>query len=447
MTQMAQVNDQRKKMALHTPIIGPNYGSKWLADFRQAAVHLFDRIGYPSADDEQWRFINLSPITQTTFHPVVEPGAVPPSELEKYSLSSKGFYELVFVDGVFSSTLSSSRGLVGLIEFYNFKDAVGGQSERIGRYLGHELPTGSNGFAALNAAGFADGMFLYLTAGVVVDKPIHILWLTTVHSRPVVVFPRLLINACSQSQATVMQTFASLNSDQPVFTNAATEVIGGRESQLELIMIEREAPHAFHITNEAIHVHAGANVQTLAFNSGALLVRNNLNVHLAEPFAQATINGLTISSGNQRVDNHTTLDHASENCPSHELYKTLLAGNAAGVFRGKILVRPDAQKTDSKQTSKTMLLSDNAVMNSQPQLEIYANDVKCTHGSTTGPIDDEQLFYLQSRGVSEVKARSLLTYAFAGDVLNRVLNPAAREYLSQLTSDCLHQLHIDAVGS
>lgn len=244
MTQMAQANDQRKKQALHTPIVGPDYGSKWLADFREAAVNLFNRIGYPKADDEQWRFINLSPITQTAFQPVVEPGAVPPAELARFSLADRGFYELVFVDGLFSPALSSSRGLVGLIEFHNFKDAVGGHSERIGRYLGHELPTISNGFAALNAAGFADGMFLYLPAGVAVDKPIHILWITTAHRRPVVVFPRLLINACSQSQATVMQTFASLNSDHPVLTNAATEVISGRERHRYALHVPRSVPFA-----------------------------------------------------------------------------------------------------------------------------------------------------------------------------------------------------------
>jgi Fe-S cluster assembly protein SufD len=182
-------------------------------------------------------------------------------------------------------------------------------------------------------------------------------------------------------------------------------------------------------------------------STGALLVRNNLAVHLAEPFGEATLNGLTISSGHQKVDNHTTLDHAAENCPSHELYKSLLGGSSGGVFRGKILVRPGAQKTDSKQTSRTMLLSDDAVMNSQPQLEIYANDVKCTHGSTTGPIDEEQLFYLQSRGVTAAQARSLLTYAFAGDVLNRIIHPVVREFVSAYTSECLHRLHIDAVGS
>jgi Fe-S cluster assembly protein SufD len=447
MTQMAQANDRRKSPALHQPFIGPDYGSQWLADFRRAAVAHFDRIGYPSADDEQWRFINLASITQTAFQPVAEPGHIAPQDMAKYSLAGRGCHELTFIDGVFAPAQSHFLGLDGLIEFHSIKNAAGGHSERVSRYLGHELPTMSNGFAALNAAGFADGMFLYLPAGVVVDKPIHILWITSRHKRPTVVFPRLLISGCSQSRATVMQTFASLDSDHPVLTNAATEAICGRDSQLELITIEREASHAFHITNQAAHVHAGANVQTLAFNTGALLVRNNLSVHLAEPFAQATINGLVISSGNQRVDNHTLLDHARENCPSHELYKSLLAGNAAGVFRGKILVRPDAQKTDSKQTSKTMLLSDDAVMNSQPQLEIYANDVKCTHGSTTGPIDEEQLFYLRSRGVSEVQARSLLTYAFAGDVLNRVMSPVAREILSQLTADCLRQLHIDAVGS
>ncbi len=447
MTQMAQVNNQRSDQARNSPVIGPDYGSRWLADFHQAAAAAFDRIGYPDADDEQWRFINLSPIRKTTFHPAVEPGHVPPQELAKLSLADRGFYELVFVDGMFSPAHSHTGDLADKIELCRFKDAAGKDAQRISPYLGQELSALSNGFAALNSAGFADGLFLNVPAGVAVGRPIHILWLTTRHSRPVVVFPRLSVNACDHAQATVLQTFASLDSDQPVLTNAAVEVVSGRESQLELITVEREASHAFHVTNQAVRVHTGARLQTLTFNSGALLVRNNLHVQLAEPFAQATINGLTISSGHQHVDNHTTLDHARENCPSHELYKSLLAGNAGGVFRGKILVRPDAQKTDSKQTSKTMLLSDDAVMNSQPQLEIYANDVKCTHGSTTGPIDDEQLFYLRSRGVSAVKARSLLTYAFAGDVLNRVLNPVTREFLSELTSDCLHRMHIDAVGS
>ncbi len=447
MTQTVQTDQRLKGRTAHTPHIGPHHGHKWLEEFHHAGAAAFEKIGWPSTDDEQWRYINITPITQTSFRPAAGPGSADRGELAGVSLAGRGFYELVFVDGHFSPELSEIGDLARLIEFQCFHDASGDRTDRIRRYLGHELPAMSNGFAALNTAGFSDGIFLYLLAGVAVQKPIHILWFTTRHARPTVVFPRCLISAGSGSQATIIQSFASLESDHPPLTNAATEVICGRDSRLELIKLEREAPHAFHVANEAVHVHAGAKFQSLTFNAGALLVRNNMTVYLAEPFGEATLNGLTISSGNQHVDNHTMLDHAAENCPSHELYKSLLAGNAAGVFRGRILVRPDAQKTDSKQTSKTMLLSDDAVMNSQPQLEIYANDVKCTHGSTTGPIDEEQLFYLQSRGVSAARARSLLTYAFAGDVLNRIIHPEVREYISTLTSECLHRMHIESVES
>ncbi len=425
--------------------VGPDFGRPWLAEFRQAAAKTFARVGYPSATDEDWRYTPLAPLTQNHFRTIPAAGAVSRDAIAHLSLASRGFYELVFVDGYFSAALSQTTGLSGLIEFHNFQGAAGGESDRIAKYLGHELPSGINGFAALNAASFSDGVFLYIPAGVTVDKPIHILWATTRHNHPVMVYPRGLIYACSQSRAVIVQTYADLDSDHPVFTNVATEVIAGRGSHLELIKIQRQALLGLHMANEAVHVHGSATFQSLAMNLGAVLTRNNLSVHLAEPFAQATLNGLTISAGSQRVDNHTLLDHARENCPSHELYKSLLAGNAAGVFRGKILVRPDAQKTDSKQTSKAMLLSDSAVMNSQPQLEIYANDVKCTHGSTTGPLDDEQLFYLQSRGVSAQQAQALLTYAFAGDVLDRIIDPAAREFISVLVAEALSRLHIAPV--
>ena len=423
--------------------LGPSYGLPWLQQRRSDAMELFERIGLPPVTHEDWRLTNTAQIAKINFSVPGTGTPLTPEQLAGLCLKKLGAQQMVFVDGKFSPELSRPGGKV---EILTIRQGMEKHADRVQRFLGREMPGQSNGFSAMNLAAFDDGAFIYLPPDQGDMGLVHLLWINASHDQPVVVHPRNLVIIGSNNQITLVQTYAGFSS-QPTLCNAVTEMVVGKGAKVELIKLQRESDTAFHIANEAIHVHEHADVQSLCVNTGGHLVRNNMTVHLAEPFAQATLNGLTLAAGDQHIDNHTMLDHARENCPSHELYKHLLGGRAGAVFRGKILVRPDAQKTDSKQTSKTILLSDAAVMNSQPQLEIYADDVKCTHGSTTGPLDDEQLFYLRSRGVAAADAGALLTYAFARDVLLRIWHTGMREYLEEFVAAELHRLHLDQAES
>ena len=423
--------------------MGPSYGAPWLQQRRAEAAEVFDRLGLPPVTHEDWRLTNTAQIAKIDFNAPGNIRALTREQLGGLCLKKLGAQQIVFVDGKFSPEFSSPGGKV---EVLTLRQGIEKHGDRVQRFLGREMPAQANGFSAMNLAGFEDGAFIYLPPDQGEMGLVHLLWVTSAHDQPVVVHPRNLLIIGSNTQITLVQSYAGFSS-QPTLCNAVTEMVIGKGAKVELIKLQRENESAFHVANEAIHVHEHADVQSLVVNTGGHLVRNNMTVHLAEPFAQATLNGLTMAAGNQHIDNHTMLDHARENCPSHELYKHLLGGRAGAVFRGKILVRPDAQKTDSKQTSKTILLSDDAVMNSQPQLEIYADDVKCTHGSTTGPLDDEQLFYLRSRGVAAADAGALLTYAFARDVLLKIWHTGMREYLEEFVAAELHRLHLDQAES
>jgi Fe-S cluster assembly protein SufD len=421
------------------PSTSPGHIADFLRQRRDSAAETFRTLGLPPVTHEEWRLTNVAPIAKMNFSRPVGKHTLTADQLKGLCLKHLGAQQLVFVDGRFSPELSSAAGKV---EVLTIQQAMEKHAQRIERYLGRELSAEANGFSAMNLAEFEDGAFIYLPPDQGDVGLVHLLWAITDHPHPVAVHPRNLLIIGSNNRATVVQSYISFSS-RATLCNAALEMVVGTGAQVELIKLQRENEHCFHIANEAIHLHEHAKMQSLVVNTGGKLVRNNMTVHLAEPYAEATLNGLTLATGDQHIDNHTMLDHARENCPSHELYKNLLGGKASAVFRGKILVRPDAQKTDSKQTSKTILLSDEAVMNSQPQLEIYADDVKCTHGSTTGPLDDEQLFYLRSRGVPAAEAGALLTYAFARDVLLRIWHTGMREYLEEFVASELHRLHLD----
>ena len=271
---------------------------------------------------------------------------------------------------------------------------------------------------ALNTGSFGDGAFLHLSRGVAVDGPIHLLFVSTCAAEPTQSHPRVLVLAEENSQLTLVESFVGGGGVH--LDNSVSEIFAGADSRIDYNRLQMGGDEAFATSTLAARLERGACLVSHAATVGGKLTRNELNVTLAGCGADATMNGLVILSGDQHCDNQTLLDHAAENCPSHELYKHVLDGKASCVFHGRILVRPGSQKTDSKQTSKSLLLSDEARMNSQPQLQIYADDVKCTHGCTTGPVDEEMVFYLRSRGVGLEAARHLLTYAFAADITRRI---------------------------
>ena len=287
------------------------------------------------------------------------------------------------------------------------------------KHLSKYAAIDENPFVALNTGFVREGAVIFVPKNTTVEGPIHLLFATVANGEPTVTYPRVLIVVEENAEVAVVETYTGEGSAS-YLTNAVTEVVAAPSSRIDHCKLQQETADAFHVSTVAATLGARAKFVTQSATLGAKLTRNDVNVTLDGEYADATMNGLVLLDGNRHCDNHTRLDHAKPNCPSHELYKHVLADKSTGVFKGKILVRKDSQKTDSKQTSKSLLLSDDAVMNSMPALEIYADDVKCTHGSTTGPMDEEQLFYLRSRGIEKEAARHLMTYAFAADITRRI---------------------------
>ncbi|WP_428937958.1 Fe-S cluster assembly protein SufD [Fontivita pretiosa] len=400
----------------------------WFEQLRQRGIDRFSEVGFPSTRLEDWRHTNVAPIARIPFKPA------PPNEqasialIYPYSFGHDAVCQVVFVNGVYSPGLSSLRALPKGLRVASLASLLQTGSRRLESHLGRYADIQANPFVALNTGFIRDGAVVYLENNTTIDRPIHLLFLTTPGGEPIVTHPRVLVVVGQNVDAKIVETYVGVGTGV-YFTNAVSEVVLGEHSRLDHCRLQHETLEAFHVSTTQVQVGRSSTFITQSATLGAQLTRNDVNIVLSGEAAEATMNGLVILNGTQHCDNHTLLDHASPNCPSHELYKHVLDGSSTGVFRGKILVRPGAQKTDSKQTSRSLLLSDDAEMNSQPALEIYADDVKCTHGSTTGPVDEEMLFYIRSRGVAQEAARHLLTYAFAADITRRIAVEPVRRYV------------------
>jgi Fe-S cluster assembly protein SufD len=406
-----------------------------LRRLRRAGIERFVELGFPTSRNEDWRFTNVTPIARTAFRLAerVRGDEVRPL-LDKVPQFRK---RLVFVNGCFmpglSNILDLPKGVVldGLAQVLETRPAL------VEPHLAQHADYEEHAFTALNTGFTADGGFLLVPRGVALEAPIHLVYLSTARS-PTMAHPRNLIVLEPSSQATIVETY--LGPEAHVYlTNAVTEIVIGENARLDHYKLQSESKSAFHVATTQVHQARSSNFSTHSIGLGGSLVRNEVRVRLDGPGCEATVNGLYSISGTQHHDNHTVIDHAQPHCASHELYKGILDDKAHGVFNGKIFVRQDAQKTDAKQTNQTLLLSDDATINTKPQLEIYADDVKCTHGATVGQLDAEALFYLRSRGLAEAEARALLLFAFANDIIDRIKAAPLRV---QLEADLLASQHL-----
>jgi Fe-S cluster assembly protein SufD len=366
----------------------------WLQELRESAFQRFAQSGFPTTHDEEWRFTNVSRIARTTF----EAG-------QALSLSTP------LPEGV---------------------EVVAPQSAA--PYLA-KLASLDNPFVALNTAFLGDFICLRVPKGAMISGPIHLELLTSAGDRPTASHPRVLIVVGADAHCTIVESYIGGGS---YFTNAVTEIVVGDRAVVDHYKLQRESLEAFHVSTLQTQLGRSANFSTHNISLGAALARNDVGAVLAEG-SEATLNGLYIVGGSQHVDNHTVIDHAKPHGTSHELYKGILDGHAEAVFNGRIIVRKDAQKTDSKQTNKNLVLSDDAVIDTKPELQILADDVRCTHGATIGQLDAESLFYLQSRGIGRREARSLLTYAFAQDVVDRIKVQSLRDSLERVLFEKFHE--------
>jgi Fe-S cluster assembly protein SufD len=399
----------------------PQSGPRWLQDLRARAATSFASLGFPTVRDEEWRFTNIAPIASAEFKPAGDDASRATEEELAGYLYSDAAHRIVIVNGRFSAELSRAMDLPAGVRVGSLAAAVTDQAEVVQRYLGQLADFTTRGFPALNTAMAVDGAYLYIPDGVVLQQPIHLLFVTTGSeaATPIMTNTRALIVAGESAQAQIVETYVGPRG-AVYFTNAITEVFAGENAVIDHYKVQEESLEAFHIASMHMHASKSSTFSSHSFSLGGKLVRNDAVAHLDGEGAECTLNGLYIADGERLIDNHTTIDHAKAHCPSHEIYKGILGGKARAIFNGKIVVRPDAQKTDAKQTNRALLLSDEASINTKPQLEIFADDVKCTHGAAIGQLDEDAIFYLRARGLTYFEARDMLIHAFAGDILDRV---------------------------
>ena len=400
----------------------PGRGLDWLDRSREDALDAFARSGFPTPRHEHWKYTRVTPIEKRSFKFPERNGIdVQKRDVEQFHLGDLACEQLVFVDGRYVDALSRRNVLDGGARITTLESAMNASSQLLETHLGHYADTAGQPFSALNTAFMTDGAVIHVKnrdAGKPpIHLPIHLLFIAT--REEVITHPRILVVAEAGSQATVVESYASLF-DGCYFTNALTEIALLEEAQVNHYKLQEESTKAFHVATLQIHQERDSQFTSHSISFGGQLVRNDINVLLNAEGAGCTLNGLFMAGGRQHVDYHTRVDHTKAHGTSEEVYKGILDGRARGVFNGRVKVHPDAQKTDARQSNKNLLLSRDAEIDTKPELEIYADDVKCSHGATVGQLDEHTLYYLRSRGIGEAQARGLLTYGFARDILDRV---------------------------
>ena len=413
----------------------PGNDITWLKELRQEAITRFAELGFPTTGDEDWRFTNTAPIARTSFQ-LSDNGHVRISQNELKSLTFPGleYTRLVFVNGRYSEENSNLIHLPDNVKILSLTRAIEYENGLLEEHLSRYADYKKDAFLALNTAFLEDGALVYIPSGTVLKEPIQILYISTEVDAPTLYHPRNLIVMGDNCEAVIVEHYAAL-SDSLYFSNAATEAVVGRNSVLRHYLVECESKRAFNISTLRIQQGRSSSVTSNSILLGGALVRNNVHPVLAGEGSECFINGLFMSTGRQHMDNYMRVEHASPHCDSRQLYKGILDGRSRGVFHGRIIVHKDAQKTDAKQTNRNLLLSDQAQIDTKPQLEIYADDVKCTHGATIGQLDENAIFYLRSRGISLESARALLLFAFTSEILERVKVEQIRNYLEGLVKN------------
>jgi Fe-S cluster assembly protein SufD len=415
-------------------------GPAWVLSARKDGISRFAELGFPTLQDEDWRFTNVAPIARLPFKPALDlqRDGVTAKSLNHLTFAGLAGSRLVFLNGHFAPDLSSLSALPAGAKVMSLAAALAAEPALVQEHLFRHARVDGNAFTALNTAFFQDGAFIHVPAGQVVAEPVQVLFVSTAKENGATAQPRNLIVAGKGSKLTVLESYVSL-SDAACFTNAVTELVAGDNAVVEHLKFQDENQQAFHISTLAANFGRASNVVTHSIALGAKLSRTNFYTTLAGEGLECILNGLYLTRGEQLADHYMIVEHAQPRFASHEYFNGILADKSKGVFHGRILVQPDAQKTDAKQTNKNLLLSDDATADTKPQLEIYADDVKCTHGATIGQLNDESIFYLRARGLGLDRARRMLIHAFAGEIIDRIRSEPVREELDKLVWERLEQ--------
>ncbi len=425
---------------------GSAASAAWLGRLRESAFDRFEQLGFPTTDEEEWKYTNVAPIAKGKFslpslesqdsaHPLKD------AQLGPFLYEEARRSRLVFVNGIYRAELSSQEALPEGVVVANLSDAI--QSDLV-EVLREQLATSAeyheNAFTALNTALISDGAFVFIPKGVRVETPVQLLFLSTEQAgaEPTASFPRVLIVAAEGSEATIIESYASVEEEAVYWTNAVVEIVLADNARLEHYKLQRESERAFHTATTVAELGRSSSFNTTTITMGAALARHDIRIAFNQEGAECWVDGLYVVGTGQHADTHSLIDHRQAHCTSHQLYKGILDGKSRAVFNGKVFVREGAQKTDAMQTNRNLLLSNEARVDTKPQLEIFADDVKCAHGATVGQLEEEELFYLISRGLRPDLARNLLTYGFAEEVINKISIESIRTQLDEAVLNRLH---------
>lgn len=411
----------------------PSTGGSWLPELKRAAFDRFNTLGFPTTRNEDWHYTSVTPIAEKTFRPMgggKTASGLTSTDIAALAIGETSWHRLVFVNGRFEPGLSAYTGLPAEVWVLTLAEALKSAPELVAERLGKLAAWNDAPFTAMNTAFVQDGVVIVVPKGSVIEEPIHIVHVADAHAEGGAIFPRLLVVAEEFAQVAIVESHVA-TTGASYFTNAVAEIEVGANALVHHYKVQRESTSAFHVGTIQVSQARDSSFHSFSFATGAALSRTNVYTRLNGDNAETRLNGLYMVDGTQHADHQTFVEHLAPNCASRELYKGILDGSSHGVFNGKVYVDPIAQKTDGKQTNHALLLSETAKVDSKPQLEIFADDVKCTHGATVGKLDQMSLFYLKSRGVGAENARSLLTYAFAAEVLELIEIDALRVGLEE----------------
>ena len=408
----------------------PGHEAAWMRELREEAIGRFADLGFATPKVEEWKFTNLAALTGTVFVPMYDAdGAVTAESLAPYLLDDQPCHRIVFVNGHHRPDLSDAQGLPAGVEIASLAAVLKEEPEMLRPHLGRVAPADGQALLALNAAFMADGAVLRLARGAALERPLHLLFLAAPGPAHAAMHLRNLIVAEPESRATIIETYAG-PAGRAYWTNAVTEIAVGEEAAVRHFKLQQEGVEGFHLATNQVHLAAGASYDNFVLSVGARLSRNEIHAALDGSGIDCRLVGANLVRGRQHVDNSTWIDHLRPGSSSHEVYKGVFDDAAHGVFQGKIIVRPDAQKTDAHQLNKNLLLSAAAQVDTKPELEIHADDVKCSHGATVGELDRAAMFYLRSRGIDEASARRLLVEAFVSELLDEIGMKAVRSAMA-----------------
>lgn len=435
MVEVSQKNERFRSQYENYQINAGKAEPGWLSEIRRQAMQHFDELGFPTPKHEDWRETNIKPVIETEYSEAdstcITAADVQSAFLKDGQGSRIVTATIVIANGVYSKELSAINGLPDGVIVVSLADGWKNQPDLLEPYFAQMGSFEQQPFASLNTALMLDGVFIFVPHNTVVEQPIHVIYSSKSGGTPTLSNPRLLVVTGRNSQVSIIETYIG-NPNDVYFTNAVSEFVCGENTKLEHVKIQCESEAAFHIANTKIMAEANSNFKTHSLAFGGRVARCDYLTTLNGEGIECTLNGLYMPHGKQHVDHRLTVEHTKPRCTSHQLYKGILNDEARAVFRGKFHVHQDAQKTDAYQSNKNLLLSNNAEINTRPQLEIYADDVKCSHGATIGRLDQDQIFYLRSRCMNVESARSLLVYAFAHEIVDQIGVEAVHEDVKKL---------------